>query len=851
MMVNPLENKTIAFVGAGRFFQRFFDLLTRPYFRKKGIQIRWIVEMDPNAPGLALAKRFDIPVLTHYEDVFTDDETDVLIELTRDPMLADEIRAAKPERLHLIDHFEAMRLWDRLRMLQALDAFSEAASRDGRLMDAGIHQALQRFSDDVEAIVDERCAYSHHIESELIAHQQKISQIIAGSTIPTFVIDQDHVITHWNRAMERLTGYAGAEMVGTKRQWEPFWEHPRPSMADVILDQTDRNEIERLYGGKWRPSALIDGAYEAEVFFPKLGAGGKWCFFTAAPIRAADGRYIGAIETLWDTTEQKKAEEERAAHTRELSVLCAVYSELSAAEPIQIRVQRSIELVRDFLGVHCIGLFLYEPAQGFVPKYLALSGENPCAKPLLEEWKRVLQKAVETSTVRTLSVVNELTTENSPSPEQTSLKTIRFIPISTKAHKTMGAMVIGETRQRLWTVHEQNILELIGNRIGVAVENVELQEQLLESEEKYRSLFNNDPHPIFLLDTSDYRIRDINHRVTEVYGYPHDEIVGKPFADLGDETERDVMERIEGLEVNRSLLLSKKRHFRKDGRPFFVNINVRRAGDLHEDILIVTTTDITEVVEKETQLIQAGKMATLGLMAAGIAHEINQPLNVIQVCADFLLKMTSKKAAISEEDMASIANDIGRNVQRAADIIRHMRDFSRQAEAVKTQISINSPIRDVLKVLGHQIKAHEVELFVSLDEDLPPILASHNRLEQVFINLVTNAVDAMDEKGARPDCGQYRKRLEVVTRLERGMVSARITDNGIGMPIEVQKRIFEPFFTTKSVGKGTGLGVSISYGIVKDYDGILEVDSEPGQGTSFVVRFPPVEKRHAPHSADR
>uniref|UniRef100_A0A7C4W148 histidine kinase n=1 Tax=Desulfatirhabdium butyrativorans TaxID=340467 RepID=A0A7C4W148_9BACT len=850
-MENPLENKAIAFVGAGRFFLRVFDLLMQPYFRKKGIRIRCVVDVDPNAVGLALARRFDIPVLSRYEDIFSDGETDVLIELTQDPALANEIRSTKPERLQLIDHFEAMRLWDRLRILQARDAFIEAVSRDGCLVTSGIHQAFQRFSNEVDAIVSERCAYSHDIESELIAHQQKISQIIAGSTIPTFVIDQDHVVTHWNKAMERLTGYGEAEMVGTKRQWEPFWEHPRPSMADVILDQIDRDEVERLYGGKWRPSALIDGAYEAEVFFPKLGSGGKWCFFTAAPIRAADGRYIGAIETLWDTTEQKKAEEEREAHTRELSVLCTVYSELSAAEPIQNRVQRSIELVREFLGVHCIGLFLDDPLQGFIPKYLALSDDNPCAKPLLEDWKKVLQKAVETSTVRTLSVVNDLALENTPSPEQTSLKTIRFIPISTKAHKTMGAMVIGETNQRLWTAREQNILELIGNRIGVAIENVELQEQLLESEEKYRSLFNNDPHPIFLLDAVEYRIRDINHRVTEVYGYTLDEIVGKPFADLGDETERDVMERIEELEANRSLLLSKNRHFRKDGRPFFVNINVRRAGDLHEDILIVTTTDITEVVEKETQLIQAGKMATLGLMAAGIAHEINQPLNVIQVCADFLLKMVGKKAILPEEEMASIANDIGRNVQRAADIIRHMRDFSRQAEAVKTKISINDPIRDVLKVLGHQIKAHEVELFVSLDDDLPQILASHNRLEQVFINLVTNAVDAMDEKRARPDCGKYHKRLEVITRMEKGMVCARITDNGIGMPTEVQKRIFEPFFTTKSVGKGTGLGVSISYGIVKDYDGILEVDSEPGQGTSFVVRFPPAEKRHAPHSPDR
>lgn len=848
-MENPLENKTIAFVGAGRFFRRFCELLMNSYFRGKGIRIRHVVDIDPAAEGLDMARQYGLSILSRYEDLLTDAEIDVLVELTRDLSVAEAIRAIKPERMTVIDHFEASRLWDRLRIVQAWDACLAVVSRANR-DHADIRQAVDTFAQDVDAIVSERCAYSHDMESELVAHQQKISQIIAGSTIPTFVIDQNHVITHWNKAMERLTGYGEAEMVGTRRQWEPFWEKPRPSMADVILDRIDKEEIERLYGGKWRPSALIEGAYEAEIFFPKLGTG-KWCFFTAAPIRSAGGKYIGAIETLWDTTENKKAEEEREAHTRELSVLCAIYSELSASEDITRRVQHSIEMVRDFLGVHCMGLFLYEPSRGYVPKFLALAGENPCAQPLEDDWMRVLKEAVTTSTVRTLSVLDGGMNRHAQPAEKPSLHTIRFVPVSTKAHKAMGALVIGEAGHRLWTVHEQNILELIGNRIGVAIENTVLQEQLLESEEKYRSLFNNDPHPIFLLDAENYRIWDINQRVTEVYGYTIGDLAGKTIADLGDETDTDVLEQIRRLASNRTLLLSKKRHFKSDGRPFFVNINVRRASDIHENILIVTTTDITEVVEKETQLIQAGKMATLGLMAAGIAHEINQPLNVIQVCADYLLKMVSRKAEIPEADMASIANDIGRNVQRAADIIRHMRDFSRQAEAVKTQISINDPIRDVLKVLGHQVKAHDVSLFVSLDDDLPPILASHNRLEQVFINLVTNAVDAMDEKQARPDCKGYRKRLEVITRMEQGLVSARITDNGIGMSPEIRDRIFEPFFTTKSVGKGTGLGVSISYGIVRDYEGTLELDSEPGQGTSFIVRFPPVEQGHASHSADR
>jgi PAS domain-containing protein len=131
-------------------------------------------------------------------------------------------------------------------------------------------------------------------------------QIIQGSTIPTFVLNQEHVITHWNRALEQLTGYPASQMVGTNHQWAPFWDSERSHHGRCHPGQKSDQEIWDLYGGKWKASELIDGAYEAEVFFPKLGNGGKWCWFTAAPIKAADGTVIGAIETLWDNTEKKR-----------------------------------------------------------------------------------------------------------------------------------------------------------------------------------------------------------------------------------------------------------------------------------------------------------------------------------------------------------------------------------------------------------------------------------------------------------------------------------------------------------------------------------------------------------------
>ncbi len=135
-----------------------------------------------------------------------------------------------------------------------------------------------------------------------------ISQVVEKSPIPTFVIDPDHRVAHWNRACENLTGLSAARIIGTQNQWMAFYDHARPVMADLLLDQAEETEIARLYPGKYQPSAVIAGAYEAEDFFPALGESGKWLFFTAAPLRDESGRIIGAMETLQDITERKQAE---------------------------------------------------------------------------------------------------------------------------------------------------------------------------------------------------------------------------------------------------------------------------------------------------------------------------------------------------------------------------------------------------------------------------------------------------------------------------------------------------------------------------------------------------------------
>jgi signal transduction histidine kinase len=220
-------------------------------------------------------------------------------------------------------------------------------------------------------------------------------------------------------------------------------------------------------------------------------------------------------------------------------------------------------------------------------------------------------------------------------------------------------------------------------------------------------------------------------------------------------------------------------------------------------------------------------------MATGVAHELNQPLNVIQIGADFLAKMMKREEEISDDKLLKVSRNISEQVNRATNIVNHLREFGRKSEWEVYPVDLNDPIRDVFTLLGQQLKLRNIEVNLKLDEGLPKIVADKNRLEQIFLNLITNARDAMEAKGP-----EVRKDLTIRTYQEGGSVVVTVSDTGIGMSEGTQKRVFDPFFTTKEPGKGTGLGLSITYNLVRDFKGDVDVESAPEVGTTFTIRFP-------------
>ncbi len=362
--------------------------------------------------------------------------------------------------------------------------------------------------------------------------------------------------------------------------------------------------------------------------------------------------------------------------------------------------------------------------------------------------------------------------------------------------------------------------------------------RLRESEEKYRSLFDSGPDPVFVVDCENFRIADVNPRALELYGYDKEELLGMSYLELGPENRADCMLSLEGTGGGTGCLYHPKvLHYKKGVKPFYVNVHACPISYKGRHAIIIAVTDVTEMIEKDAQVIQAGKMKSLGEMSAGIAHELNQPLNAIKMGSEFLALVQEQGASPSPEQFRQVVLEISGQVDRAAEIINTLRAFGRKAEMLKEKIDVNKPIGSVLTIVRRQFELDNIRFNLELGAELPPILAQDNRLQQVFFNLLTNARDAINEASTPSDSGA-RRSIGIRTYAEGGAVCVDVSDTGVGIPESVRDKIFEPFFTTKETGQGMGLGLAITYGIVRDYGGQIRIESEAGQGTTFRIIFP-------------
>jgi PAS domain S-box-containing protein len=321
-----------------------------------------------------------------------------------------------------------------------------------------------------------------------------------------------------------------------------------------------------------------------------------------------------------------------------------------------------------------------------------------------------------------------------------------------------------------------------------------------------------------------------NSRMEQLFQVPRNDAVGQPLAGLLPvELVQEISTRGDAEQVTGIY----KQRLQHQGNSMVVNVSitplVSKAGERIGRLLLFD--DVTQRERMEEQMSQTEKLTSLGLLAAGVAHEVNTPLAVISNYIQMLAKQMPEG-----DPRQSIIEKIVKQTFRASEIVNNLLNFSRTGPSALADVDVNRVVEETLSLVAHPLKTSQIQVVKHLTDGLPAVRGSANKLQQVFLNLFLNARDAMPTGGI----------LEVRTGAHNGSVEIEVADTGNGIPRDHIHKIFDPFFTTKPGGRGTGLGLSVSYGIIKEHAGKIDVRSAPGRGTSFHVEFPAV--RNAVHA---
>jgi len=668
---------------------------------------------------------------------------------------------------------------------------------------------------------------------ELVANQKVMSQIINGSTIPTFVIDKGHAITHWNKALESLTGYVGREMIGTNRQWAPFYENERPSMADVILDQINDAQIERLYGAKWRKSPLIADGYEAELFFPHMGASGKWCWFTAAPIKTSEGEVVGAIETIWDKTEERKAQKEQEQHTKELAAFCTIYGTLSSSLSIGDRIKAAIEEVANIFSVDGICIFILRPDGKFHLKYSHGYSDDLCFHNRISDSDSMVAHVAAQGQTTAFQQLPTSDNREITLLQEAGLVSLAYLPILDQDKKTIGVIRAGSRNAQHFDTNDIRALELIANRIGVAIENEVLQEDVRRRANFQARLIGSSNDGIVATDEQ-WQVVIFNSAAELIFGYSKSEVIGHKDArtffppEVVKALENSLAQGPQGdtLPWQETRLLS-------NGND---NIPVRFSGSvLREKHKMMGTVaffqDLREIKRLERELLNAERLAAVGQTVAGMAHCIKNILHGLKG-GSYIVDLGIEKN--NSEKLKSGWQMVSRNINRTSDLVQDLLSFSKEREPEFEPCFPNEIAAEVCDLMRAVAKENEVALVTEFSPAIGEVVLDPRSLYRCLLNLVTNAIDACRDDENR----EKTHRVVVSTELE-GVASIcfGVQDNGMGMTKEVRAKLFSSFFSTKGP-KGTGLGLLVTSKLIEEHDGTIEVESQPGDGTTFTIKLP-------------
>ena len=405
-------------------------------------------------------------------------------------------------------------------------------------------------------------------------------------------------------------------------------------------------------------------------------------------------------------------------------------------------------------------------------------------------------------------------------------------------HKTIGAMVVQDySNPYAYDLSDQHMLEYVSTQVAKAIEQKRTEDKLRESEKRYRDLVENAQDVIFTISTSGI-ITSLNSAFEKITGWMQSEWIGKSFTSLVHPEDlsraRHIFERtIHGIASSPHQL----RILCKDDKYVVGEFNSAQStinGKVVGVIGIVR--DVSERLLLEDQLRHAQKLESLGTLAGGIAHDFNNILSIILGHASLLQRSNTQ----TDKSITSI-DAITQAIQRGSGLVRQLLTFARKNEVLFESVNLNSIVKDFVNMF-HATFPKTISLTVDLHKQIQSIRGDVNQLHQVLLNLTVNARDAMLTGGTLTIRTEHVAGKDVRVRFaeasESEYVVLSVSDTGTGIDEATKRRMFEPFFTTKDIGQGTGLGLSVVYGVINSHKGFIDVESSPGVGTTFCLFFP-------------
>lgn len=645
-------------------------------------------------------------------------------------------------------------------------------------------------------------------DRELEKQQRFLQSVIDAVSEPVVVIGTDMRVKLFNHAANRISG-VNRPATGNKHCYRMLFGQARPcDKSGQTCPLYDVLETEQAVAVEHKQED-VNGKRYYEIL--------------ASPLKKEDGTFIGIIETIRDITDRKVTEIELQKVSEELEQrvaertadLQASYETLRGEIDVRLKAERQLSQAKEQADL----IYRVIPSATFtVDLAKRITTWNDKAE-LVTGFKReeVIGKECSVFALNPCTVVCGVFSGNTKKPILGKECEIRT--------KAGGIRTVSKNADLL--------RDADGNVIG-AVESFEditdrkeVENQLRTERDKLMGMLAALGQGMHILNR-DYGVEYQNEVLRDHFGDKIGHKCYEVYKQLDEPCEICRMHNaIESMEIQRTeLLMANGRHYEQSYAPF-------RDVDGETKVLILLR-DITEEKAYQAETMRAGQLASVGELAAGVAHEINNPINGIINYAQILLD-----EAVADRKQIGILDRIIKEGERVSDIVRNLLSFARQHDEEVEDVDFRMVLDSSLSLVKHQLQKDGIILIVEVPGDLPKIRVNPQQLQQVILNLLSNARHALNQRYPGRDPGKKLAILGRAVRLdEKWFVRATFTDFGAGIPKEIIGKIFDPFFSSKEPGEGTGLGLSISHGIIKDFQGHLRVESKEGEFTVMTVDLP-------------